>query len=112
VVGRGEVGADPQRHGDLESGEDGEGDGHGRDGAPDQRPGGDAEGEGERRVTDGRDAVGGEDQLGEPALGERAGGGAVVGGPAERRRPPGLYQAQSLGDGHGGQAADGEHHQQ
>ena len=35
-----------------------------------------------------------------------AGGGAEAGGPAERRRPPGLHQAQSLGEGHGGQADD------
>ena len=63
-----EVRADPQRHGDLDGGEDGQGDGHGRDGAPDQRPGGDAEGEGERGVAERGDAVGGEVQLAEPAL--------------------------------------------
>ena len=47
VTRREQVRANPDRHGDLEGGEDGQRYGHGRDGAPDQRPGGDAEGEGE-----------------------------------------------------------------
>ena len=34
---------DPQRHGDLEGREDGQGDGHGGQRAPDQGAGGDAE---------------------------------------------------------------------
>jgi hypothetical protein len=81
--------------------------GHGREGAPEQRPGGDAEGEGEHRVAERGDAVGDEVQLAEPARGDGE-GGAVCDGLADRRRPPVLHEGQRLGDGHGGQAPDGE----
>ena len=42
----------------MDGGEDGEGDGHRGQGAADEQPGGDAEGERERGVPDRRDAAG------------------------------------------------------
>ena len=50
------------RHDELDGGEDGQGDGHGGDGAADQHPGGDPESEGERGVADRGDAARAEQQ--------------------------------------------------
>jgi hypothetical protein len=108
MVGREQVRADPQRHGELDHGEDGQGHRHRGDGAPDEDPDGGAEDEGERGVAERGDAVAGEDRRGKPARVEQGASGAVAGGSAERCGPPGLHQAESLGDGDGGQADHAE----
>ncbi|MEU2866788.1 hypothetical protein ACIQWL_52405 [Streptomyces mirabilis] len=52
-----QVGPDPQGHGDLDRGEDGESGGHRRQGAAEEDAEGDAEGEGEGGIADGDDTA-------------------------------------------------------
>src|SRR6202023_2897496 len=73
-------------------------------GVADEGAGRGAEGEGERRVAERGDAVGSEGQPAELVPAEHRRAAAVADGLADGIRPPGIHEAERLGDGHGGQA--------
>ncbi|MFD8219447.1 hypothetical protein ACFV2U_38595 [Streptomyces sp. NPDC059697] len=101
VAGLAQVGSDPQGHGDLDRGEDGESGGHRRQGVAE----GDADGEGEGGIADGYDTARAEHRRVDPREeGVRGVGSAAAYGLVDRAAPPGHREAGLSGDGHGGEA--------
>src|SRR5437899_1396551 len=100
------MGAEGERHDDLDDGDGGESDGDRDHAAPYDQSDGDTESESESGVTDRYDATRAEDRRDDPREVEEPGLGAVGNCSVNRTRPPGDRQAEQPGDGHRGQAGE------